>query len=176
MGVIGDHPVQLSQRLQQRCALLQPRPRQGWLQTWGRGRVPHVLCEFLGAGLVPRPVKLNEVHWDDYCVLLCHYYIFTLLLLRIIPVDYYVLLHYYYLITTYYCNTIITYYCNAIITHYSYCRMSIVSTRSLLRHYFVIITYYCNAIITYYYDFIITTLLHHYYVIITLLLRHYYKS
>ena len=29
-------------------------------ECWCLGLLPHVLCEFLGVGLVPRPVKLNE--------------------------------------------------------------------------------------------------------------------
>ena len=55
-----SNPIQLQQRLQQLCPLLWPCPRPGWHQSWSWQWLLHVLWEFLGAGLVPLPVKLNE--------------------------------------------------------------------------------------------------------------------
>ena len=74
---------------------LWPHPRKSWHQCWCRGRLPDVLCEFLGSGLVLRPVRLNEAQCVTctlyyYYLLVYHYYILLLdLLLLIITVCYY---------------------------------------------------------------------------------------
>ena len=65
----GDHPVQLSRRLSKRLASLRPRPCKCWHQRRGWGRLPHVLCHFLGAGLVLRSVRLK---WSGDII--THYY------------------------------------------------------------------------------------------------------
>ena len=137
--------------LQHQQPSLWPHPCQSWHQCWCRGRLPDVLCEFLGAGLVPRPVRLNEAQCVTctmyyYYLLVYHYYILLFdLLLFIITVCYYtvitLLLH---IITSF----MITYY-------YNFCYHTVIT--SLLH----IIT---SFIITYHYIFcyytVITSLLH----------------
>ena len=137
--------------LQHQQPSLWPHPCQSWHQCWCRGRLPDVLCEFLGAGLVPKPVKLNEAQCVNctiyyYYLLVYHYYILLFdLLLFIITVCYYtvitLLLH---IITSF----MITYY-------YNFCYHTVIT--SLLH----IIT---SFIITYHYIFcyytVITSLLH----------------
>ena len=75
----GYHPVRLLQWLSQRRPSLQPRPRQRWFKPRGWRRLPDVLCEFLGAGLVPRPVKCNKV-FDCRTFVITHYCEFIILL------------------------------------------------------------------------------------------------
>ena len=137
--------------LQHQQPSLWPHPCQSWHQCWCRGRLPDVLCEFLGAGLVPRPVRLNEAQCVTctiyyYYLLVYHYYILLLdLLLFIITVCYYTVIILLLRIIT---SLIITYY-------YNFCYHTVIT--SLLH----IIT---SFIITYHYIFcyytVITSLLH----------------
>ena len=78
----GDHPVQLSRRLSKWLPSLRPRPCKCWHQRRGWGRLSHVLCQFLGAGLVPRSVILE---WSDNDKsIIMYYYIIIASLLHII--------------------------------------------------------------------------------------------
>ena len=136
--------------LQHQQPSLWPHPCQSWHQCWCRGRLPDVLCEFLGAGLVPRPVRLNEAQCVTctiyyYYLLVYHYYILLLDLLLLITVCCYAVITSLLRIIT---SFIITYY-------YNFCYHTVIT--SLLH----IIT---SFIITYHYIFcyytVITSLLH----------------
>ena len=172
---------------QQRPSLW-PRPRQSWHHCWCRGLLPHVLREFLGAGLVNRPVKLNEAQ----CVTCIVYYYY---LLYTITTYYYLTCYYLLLLFFLLCC------CYIIIMHYHINRFYVVLLSLLLYCYYIIITYSSYYIIHYYvlwlfcyytvitilllriitYSLlpiiaksllhIITSLLHYYYVIITSLFR-----
>ena len=99
------HPVQQSRWMYQRSPLLWPPPRQSWHQCWCRGLLPDVFYEFLGAGLVPRPVKLNVA--QRVTCIVCYYYLsmyYYYILLRnlLLLVITVLLLHYYYNIIKHY--------------------------------------------------------------------------
>ena len=172
----GNHPVQLSQRLPQWCTSLRPWPCQGGLQPRGRWRMPHVLREFVGNRLVPRPVKLNEERYAIICeYIITYYYILYYTIITSLLYYYYIiitsLLHHYYHWLLHIITTLIRHYyiiIASLLRHYYVL---------LLRHYYVIITlllhHYC-LIITSLLCCIITSLLRHYYIIITSLLYHYY--
>ena len=92
----GDHPVRLSQWLSQQCPHLPPLPCQRWFKEAERSwrLLPYVLCEFLGAGLVPRPWSAMKcsVWRQDNC-----YYTLLHIILYYHIFYYYVLLHYLFL-------------------------------------------------------------------------------
>ena len=104
----GNNPVPVSRRLSQRSPSLQPWPCKGRHQRWGWGWLSHVLCQFLGAGLVPRSLRED---WSEpkerYCeflvIIITYYYIlkqnYYYVLLHIITNP---LLHHYYIIITHY--------------------------------------------------------------------------
>ena len=141
----GDHPVPVSRRLSQRSTSLQPWPGKGRHQWWGWGRLSHVLCQFLGAGLVPRSLKEHwraERYHEFWVTIITYYYI-------LIHSYYYLLLqiHYYIIITS--LLHIIT------IAHCCYYVLLLVHFYLLLHwpiidHYYIIITYYYKLIITHY--------------------------
>ena len=166
----GDHPVPVSRRLSQRSPSLQPWPCKGRHQRWGWGWLSHVLCQFLGAGLVPRSLKEHwraERYYEFLVTIITYYYI-------LIHSYYYLLLqiHYYIIITSllhhyYNCSLlllrVITYPFLPVITWIHYW--------PLLHHYYVLLqTHYYSLLMVHYY-IIITSLLHHYYIIITSLLQ-----
>ena len=160
----GDHPVQLSRLLSKWLPSLRPWPCKCWHQRRGWGRLSHVLCQFLGAGLVPRSVILE---WSDNDKsIIMYYYIIIASLLHIIKsiiTCYYIIVtsllrHYYAIIAYYY----IHYYLLLQIHYYVLLHHYYVIITSLLRHYYVIIT----SLLHHYYS-----LLHHYY---SLLQVHYY--
>ena len=102
--------------------------------------LPNVLREFLGAGLVPRPLKCNEVQR-----MIVFTYYFTLLHIIL----YYYIHHYYILLRSLLIHDYYTLLHQLLLRIFTALLLRIIT--SLLRHYYVIIT----------------SLLHHYYIIIT---------
>ena len=122
-----------------------PHPRQSRHQRRCRGRLPDVLCEFLGAGLVQRPVRLNEAQRVTcilyyYYLLVHHYYILLLdLLLLIITICYY---------------TVITLLLHIITCCYNFCYYTVITSLFHIITSFIIT---CSYIFCYY--TVITSLL-----------------
>ena len=80
---------------------LQPRPLQRWFKQRGWRRLPDVLREFLGAGLVPRPLKCMKCSVWLLLHIIGHYYILYCIITFTIITYYYVfyfllLIHHYY--------------------------------------------------------------------------------
>ena len=118
------------------------------------GRLLNVLCKFLGAGLVSRPVKLNEAQRVTcivyYYYLLMHYYYILLLVLLLLIITVFVitlLLQHYYVLLHHSLLHIITVF---VIT-------------LLLHHYYVLLHLSLLHIIT---VFVIALLLHCYYLLL----------
>ena len=131
------HPVQLSRWMQQRGPSLWPCPRQSWHLCWGRGRLFHVLCEFLGAGWVLRPITLNEAQCVTFIVY--HYYV----LLHIIASVWIVITCYYHF-CYYTVITLLSRIITSVIINVNtyYYRFRYYTVLTLLLHYYYIFCYY----------------------------------